>query len=180
MWWRKAIFVALVTVTVAACGFHPLYGKRSTDPSLGPELGSIYVSPLPDRDGQLVRNALLDRLNPKGEPHQPRYRLEVRLTVNEAQVAVQKDETATRAQVSYGVDFTLLEGTVGLTKGSFSRTFSFDYLNQQYSNISARDDVRRRAAEEIATEIRNRMATYFIRAEKARAAANMKKPDAAQ
>ncbi len=151
MWWSRAAAVVLLTLAVAGCGFRPLYGSRAVDPYVGPEMGSIYVAPLPDRDGQLVRNALLDRLNPKGEPQQPRYRLEIKLTVTEAQVALQKDETATRAQVGYGVDFTLFEGMVALTRGGFTRTFSFDYLNQQYSNISARDDVRRRAAEEIAT-----------------------------
>jgi LPS-assembly lipoprotein len=172
MWWRSAA-AALLLLAVAACGFRPLYGTRSADPRAASELAGIYIAPLPDRDGQLVRNALLDRLNPKGEPEQPRYRLDVRMQISETPVALQKDETATRAQITYTVLFTLYEGNVALTNGTFTRDFSFDYVNQQYSNISARNDVKRRAADEIATEIRNRMATYFIRADQARAAAGV-------
>jgi LPS-assembly lipoprotein len=181
MWWCRVTGAALLLLMLAGCGFRPLYGTHASDPYVGPELGSIYIAPLPDRDGQLVRNALLDAIDTKGEPSHPRYRLEITLTINEAQVALSKDETATRAQVSYAVAFTLFEGAVRLTKGSFSRVFAYDYLNQQYSNISAREDIRRRAAQEIATEIRNRMATYFIRAKKARDAAGVQQPaDSAQ
>ncbi len=181
MWWRNALLIGAVTLVLTGCGFRPLYGTHSADPRAAGEMANIYVQPLPDREGQLVRNALLDRLNPKGEPREPRYRLEVKLDVSEAQVALQKDETATRDDVTYTITFTLYEGSVGLTNGSFTRNFSFDYLNQQYSNISARNDVRARAADEIATEIRNRMATYFIRAARAHAAAGTQQPaDTAQ
>lgn len=180
MWWSRAAGTLLLVLAVAGCGFRPLYGMRSVDPHVQAEMAGIYIQPLADRDGQLVRNALLERLNPHGEPQQARYRLDVKVDVSEAQVALQKDETATRDQINYGVTFTLYEGSVGLTTGNFNRNFSFDYLNQQYSNVVARSDVQRRAAEEIAIEIRNRMATYFIRADKARAAAAQQQPGATQ
>src|SRR5690242_7641602 len=85
MWWCRAAGAALLLLALAGCGFRPLYGTRAADPYVGPEMGGIYISPLPDRDGQLVRNALLDRIDPKGEPQQPRYRLDIKLTVTESQ-----------------------------------------------------------------------------------------------
>ena len=169
MVWDRRIAPFLL-VALAGCGFRPLYGTRAGDPRVTAELASIYVQPLPDRDGQLVHNALLVRLNPGGEAQQMRYRLETTVTVNEGQVALQKDETATRANVSFATAYTLYEGDIALTTGHISRTFSFDYIPQQYSNISARSDVARRAAEEIANEIRDRVAAYFLAAAKARAA----------
>ncbi len=33
-------------VLLAACGFHPMYGN-----ALAPQLSSIYVEPIPERDG---------------------------------------------------------------------------------------------------------------------------------
>ncbi|HEY1722616.1 MAG TPA: LPS assembly lipoprotein LptE [Magnetospirillaceae bacterium] len=175
MWWRNALIGAAL-LALAGCGFHALYGRQSVDPRVQSEMATIYVQPLPDREGQLVRNAILQRLNPNGQPAHARYRLDVKLEVSEAQVALAKDETATRDSVNYVVTFTLYEGDTGLTNGTFSRDFSFDYLNQQYSNVVARSDVQRRAAEEIAIEMRNRMATYFVRAQEAHAAAEGQQP----
>jgi LPS-assembly lipoprotein len=95
----------------------------------------------------------------------------VDVSANEGQVAVSRDATATRALVTYIASYTLFEGDTALTSGTFDRVFSYDYVPQQYSNISARADVARHAAEEIADEIRNRIATYFAAGAKARAAA---------
>jgi LPS-assembly lipoprotein len=179
MWWRSAptttwpriVAVALLVATLAGCGFRPLYGTHANDPGIAADLSAIYVRPLPDRDGQLVHNALLVRFNPSGEPRHARYRLETNLAVNEQQVALSKDETASRASVSFEASYTLFEGEIALTAGNVSRIYSYDYVPQQYSNITARSDVARRAAEEIAGEIGNRIATYFIAAAKARAKA---------
>ena len=176
MSWRsaaaRALAATLLLAALAGCGFRPLYGTRSTDPVVMQELAGIYIKPIPDRQGQLVHNALLVRLNPSGEPRDPRYRLDVTVGASESQVALQQDNTASRDEVTYNVSYLLFSGDQLVTTGSFSRQFSFDFLPQQYANISARADVARRSADEIADEIRNRMAAYFARAAQARAAAS--------
>ena len=168
MWWPRLALLAVAAL--AGCGFHPLYSRSSGDPRIAPEMASVYVSPIADREGQLVRNALLGRLNASGES---RYRLEVTVIESESPVLLQSDQTASIDDVSYNASFTLYEGTTVLTKGTASRTLSFDFLNQQYSNISARSFIERRAAEEIATQIRDTLATYFLRAAAARKAAGV-------
>ena len=166
LWPRLVLLLALVAL--AGCGFRPLYGRSSGDPRVAPEMASIYVEPIADRDGQLLRNALLGRLNPSG---QTVYHLQVKLDSQENPVLLATDQTAAIDDISYTASFTLLEGTTALTQGSVSRTFSFDFLNQQYSNVSARSFIERRAAEAIATQIRDTLAAYFIRAAAARKAA---------
>jgi len=170
MSWPRAIVATLLLAALAGCGFRPLYGTHSNDPVVADELQSIYVRPISEREGQLVRNALLVRLNPAGEPRQPRYQLVVGVNASEASVALQKDQTASRDEVTYRVDYELYDGNVEVTRGTFSHVFAFDFLPQQYANITARADVGKRAAEEIGDEIRNRMAAYFIRARRAAAA----------
>jgi LPS-assembly lipoprotein len=157
--------------TLAGCGFRPVYGVHSTDPRVAGELATIHVEALPDREGQLVHNALLTLLNPKGEPTEPRFELAVEVSVAEAEVAEQKDQTASRAEDNYAITYTLYHGDQPVTTGAFARQFSYDFLQQHYANISARADIGRRAAQDIAQEIRNRMADYFIRAARARAKA---------
>ncbi len=169
MWWRKVV-VLVALAALAGCGFRPLYGRSSGDPRIAPEMASVYVEPIPDRQGQLVRNALLGKISPTG---QSRYRLEVKLTITESPVLLQTDQTAAIDDIGYSATFTLYEGATALTAGSVARSFSFDFLAQQYSNIAARNSIERRAAEEIAGQIRDQLATYFVRAAAARKAAGI-------
>jgi hypothetical protein len=55
--------------------------------------------------------------------------------------------------------------------GVFNRMFSYDFLEEHYSNVSAADDIAHRAATAIAEEIRTRLAAYFAQNAKTRAAA---------
>lgn len=173
MWWLRPIIGAALLFALAGCGFHPLYGRKSTDPYLAQDLSSIHIVPLSERQGQLLHNALLSRLNPDGEPQHPRYQLEINLNSSDAQEALQTDNTATRDVVTFDVRYSLFEGHTEVTTGHFMRSFSYDYLQQQYSNITAAADTQRRAAEEIAQELRNRMAAYFDRAAQVRAQQGM-------
>ena len=166
MWWRRAILaVALAGCLAAAgCGFRPVYGTRSADPGVDNELATIRVNALPNRDGQLIRNALLQRLTPDGEPERPRYQLQMRVSASEVTEAVQPDGTASRDEVIYRVAFDLINGDTKVYTGNFTRMLSYDYLDQHYSNISARQDVQTRAADVIADQVQLELAAYFTRA----------------
>jgi LPS-assembly lipoprotein len=169
----RRLAALLLLAALAGCGFRPLYGTHAGDPHVTSEMTSIYIRPMPDREGQLVHNALLVRFNPNGEIGATRFRLDVNVAVNEGQEAISRDATATRALITYAASYGLYEGNTELTSGGFDRIFSYDYVPEQYSNVSARADIGRRAAEEIADEIRNRIATYFAAGAKARAAAGI-------
>ena len=114
---RIAATLALLLV-LAGCGFRPMYGTRSTDPQVAAELSNIYVQPIADREGQLVHNAILVRLNPNGGQHKPRYRLQVVIGVVEAQTILATDQTATRADVTSPPTYELFEGDTLLTQGT--------------------------------------------------------------
>lgn len=63
---------------VSACGFEPLYVEKKSsgqwyydnkfDTGIKEEMASVKVELIQDRIGQLIRNDLLDKLSPKGEP----------------------------------------------------------------------------------------------------------------
>ncbi len=180
-WWRKAAAVCPLRLSIAVlalpsvltllggCGFHPLYGVDAIDPDVERELASIRVDPIKDRQGQLVRNALLTDLSPHGEPQQERYRLEVFLQVSEGQEAISTDTTSTRDVQSFGVTYRLYDGRTAIAAGHFTPVFSFNFLQQHYSNVAALDDVRQRAGQDIADAIRDRLANYFSAAKEAAA-----------
>jgi LPS-assembly lipoprotein len=181
MWWysqhrtgrlaalRLAFAVGLMALGLTGCGFHPLYGKSAADPEVLQKLASVQVTPMQDRQGQLMRNALVTDLNPLGEPVHPRYRLVVTLTVTETQQALRTDDTATRDIVNYTIVYWLYDGETRIAAGSFTQMFSYDFLEEHYANISAADDIHHRAAQSIADEIRNRLAAYFDKAAEVKA-----------
>src|SRR5690606_9967568 len=92
MWWLKGAALAAALLS-AACGFKPLYG---TDGAPAAELAAIAVDPIPDRLGQQLRTHLEILLDPRGAGAPERYRLNIRLDVESDDVAIRRDETATR------------------------------------------------------------------------------------
>lgn len=169
MWWRRPPLLLLAPLLLAGCGFRPLYGTSSGDPGVADELASIRVAGLPDRAGQLVRNALVTRLSPEGEPERPRYTLQLAVSAQDVAEAISADQTATRDEVIYRVSYNLFSGGTRVDAGQFIRVLSYDYLDQHYSNISAQQDVQARAAEVVADQIRLELAAYFVRGAQARA-----------
>ena len=99
MWLYKTSFL-LLCLLLTACGFRPLYVSScdSEGASYPLKIGTIE-----DRNGQVLRNYLLDRLASKGSSKQPLYRLDVTLTESVVDIGVQKDETSKRKQITMSV-----------------------------------------------------------------------------
>ena len=180
MWWPKAGLLLALPLALSACGFHPLYSKSGADPVLAEELSSISVDPLRDRQGQEIHNALIKTITPAGPPDHPRYRLLVAYSVQESQAALATDETATRDVMRFNVLYRLYEGPIIVTTGTFPQIFSYNFLQEHYANVSAQEDIRQRVSDQIATEVRNRLAIYFTTAADARAKAAAEAAKAAQ
>ncbi len=173
MWWRKPLIALWMPLALTACGFHPLYSKTGSDPALSEEMASITVAPLRDRQGQEIHNALIKTITPEGPPAKSRYTLIVGYSVAENNAALATDETATRDVMHFNVMYRLYEGSTILTTGNFPEIFSYNFLQEHYANVSAQADIMSRVSDQIALEVRNRLAIYFTTAaeQKAKAAA---------
>jgi len=168
MWSPKqllsAVLLAGLGLALAGCGFRPMYGKSSTDPKVLQELATIQVKPIDDRAGQLLHNALLTQLNPKGEPVRPAYLLVVSLNSSDTAEATLPDDTASRNLITYTANYSLYRKRELIAQGQSTKQASYDYLKQHYADISAQESVNKRAADQVAEDIRNQLAAYFIRA----------------
>jgi LPS-assembly lipoprotein len=173
MWSLRPALIGILLLVLGSCGFHPLYGKNGADPQVNEELAEIQIDPLRDRQGQLIHNALIKALNPEGSPDKPRYHLQVAYSITQSQQALQTDDTATRNVLNYSILYRLYEGSTAVTAGTFSKIFSYNFLQQHYSNVAAQTDIEHRAAEVVTVEVRNRLAIYFTDAA-------MKRADAAK
>lgn len=173
-WLNKPLAALWMPLALAACGFHPLYSKQGVDPNIREEFAAIQIDPLKDRQGQEIHNALIKTLTPAGQPSDPRYHLFVTYQVNESQAALSTDETATRDVLRFLVLYKLYEGNTVLTSGTFPEIFSYNFLQEHYSNVGAQADIRSRVSEQIALEVHNRLAIYFTDAAQHKAAAAAK------
>ena len=159
MLWRR-LFVCLGLV-LAGCGYHPLYGQHGTDnASVVDELALIHIEAIPDRVGQQMYNMLRERLNPYGKPEQAKYGLSIALMETRENLFLERDETATRANLTLKASFILRrlgDGTVVVT-GSSRAVSSYDILSSQFASVISQDDARERGARAISDDIRTRLA----------------------
>jgi len=152
-----------VAGVLAGCGFQPLYGEGGSEGTVSESLAAVRIDPLRDRTGQRMHNFLRDRLNPRGQPISPSYRLQVALTETLTTLGVRRDETATRANLRMVADFTLVPygGDEPLLTGKSSSTTSYDILSNPFATTVSEDDARERALREVADDIQTRLALYF-------------------
>ncbi len=161
---RRSLLLAPV-LAVAACGFRPLYGTSS---GTGPqrELAAIDVALLPDRSGQLLREALQQRLD-HGEGLAKRYMLSVSYGVAGDSIGIQRDSTATRvrevATASWSLKAMDPAQTV-ITTGTARALDGVNIIDQQYFAADLEGETATlRVTETVANQIVQQIASFFAR-----------------
>ncbi len=159
------IGLSLAALSLAGCGYRPLYGSAPGEASVTSELAKVRIALIADRAGHRLRNHLLDRMNPRGEPSVPAYALNVSLVETRVDLGVRRDETRTRANLILTATFQLrdISNNRILFSANARRVASFNIRDAEFSTISAESAARRRTAEGLADEITQRVAIYLNR-----------------
>ena len=152
--------LGVMALLLSSCGFRPLYksgggGDEAT-------LATVEVALIKDRIGQQLRNLLTAGLSPRGRSGQTNYRLTVTLTESKVTLAIRKDETATRANLTIKAAFKLLalqNPGLGTFSGSALSTNGYNILTSDFATLSAERNARNRALRTLAEEIRLRVAS---------------------
>lgn len=166
---RAAAFLALLFL--CACGFTPLYGTggnadgtRSLSVQQG--LDSVSIDNIPDREGQYLRNALMDRFYSAGRPDDARYRLVIE-SVHETKtdLDITKSSDATRAQLRMNTLMTLTDRASGqeLLRRKLSAITSYNILQSQFTTRVSEQNARENALDDLARQIEQQLALYFKR-----------------
>ncbi len=162
---RRALLLALAG-GLGACNFRPLYLAKGADNTAAQsELAAIEIQGLGGRLGYLLRNALLDELNPATAQVPPRYVLDVSLSSSATPLAIQLDSTITRYNLALTAEFQLRDKATSnvLVNSAVQRISSYNVSRQPYADLIASQTAERRAAQEVATEIRTLLAVEFAR-----------------
>lgn len=177
MWWRNPsrraaalLLAGLLPAMLAGCGFRPLYGNGSDGEAL-PEFASIAVEQAEDRTTQLLRNHLLDMLNPRGAPEKPAYRLELKVVESVSSVLVTRSDEITRNNLQMTVTYRLIDyrSGVAVQGNSLSSLVSYNLVRADYANLVSERDARARAARDLAEQLRIRLGNYFTQQRKTQA-----------
>lgn len=122
-------------------------------------LNDVAIANIPERNGQKLRNLLIDRFYAYGRPQKTTYTLSVRLTVAEEKLGLQKDATTKRARLNVTANYTLSKtDTRAVLLDSASHTsVSYSILDQEYANLSARENAADRGLNELAELITTRV-----------------------
>ena len=149
---------------LAGCSLTPVYsGGRS---SAAAEMIAATEIPLIEGDaGFLVRQALLHRFSASGSENAGaggRYRLNVRLDDNITGFGVRGDDAITRESRTLRARWQLVDTTneVTLIDATERSDAGIDVVSSEYAVVAAESDALDRLAEDIATRITARIASY--------------------
>lgn len=157
---RRTLLALAFAGTISGCGFQPLLGRQPGVGAVPDSLASIRIAPISDRPGQLLRNALLDSLTPRGaSAAASRYFLTVKLQEPRQTIALRRDDVISRSSYSAVAVFELVDKD-GKKLVTGTSTFSTDYeiAVSEYATRASLEDARSRVLALIADDIRNQLA----------------------
>jgi LPS-assembly lipoprotein len=165
-------WLSLICVLLAACHWEPLYGPQASleaqlDPAIEDKLALTKIALIPDREGQVLRNHLLDKLNPAGEPSAPQWQLVVSLSLQKSGGALRKDGTFQRFNLVATAPIKLIDLQTNKTlyddtaRAVMSYAIGDSTAEFGYSATVAEQDAQLQAVKLLADEIYLMLATHY-------------------
>lgn len=152
------------TASLNACGFRPLLAQADGE-SVRNQLAAVRIAGPGGRLGQQLTTALEDNLDPTSIGEPIRYELAIKLRNTNSALALQLDNTITRYNVTLTAQFDLKnrENQELLYRSQVRRVASYNVRRAPFATLTAKQDAERRAAKEIADDIRTLLALHFQR-----------------
>lgn len=152
----------LAFLALGACNLRPIYASKDAAVVV-PDLAAIQIGQLAGRRDNYLRNYLLDEFNPEGVVVPPQYQLDLVLREESNALAIQLDDTATRVNLILGATFTLkrVDNAQVLYSSATRRVVSYNIRTDPFSTMVSSQDAERRAAHEVARQIRTLLSLYF-------------------
>jgi LPS-assembly lipoprotein len=159
-----AVVVFAAALGLAGCSsMRPLYGSKGLSSDVAADLSSIAIPDPKTRLEQLIRNDLVAAMRPAGTASDDRYTLILKPEAKD-DLTIEAETTDTlRKTVRLNVTFNLIDRQTN--KDVYSgRTFSqvsYDETGQSFADMQARTNALERAAHEVSSDIRTRLAAHF-------------------
>jgi LPS-assembly lipoprotein len=161
------ILLLFLVLLMPACGFSPVYGKLG-DKEYGQEdlLSYVAIGNIPDRDGQYLRNALIDRFYRYGRPENPQFNLDIaKIEETLRDLDITEDADTTRGQLRLDTVMILYDSKTGeeLITRKLRAITSYNVLRSEFANRVSEQNTRRNALDDLARQIELQINLYFKR-----------------
>ncbi len=171
---RRAALLSLAGAGLAGCGFRPLY--RSTvsgaPGSARRELAGVFVEVIPDRPGQLLRQALQERFQGGDDGAPSVYTLHVDYGIAGEGLGIQSDNTVTRVRFIARASYTLRTQDAARATVVTGVARSVDSENVIENQLFAADleteAAQKRLAGSVADQVTVQLAAFFRKRDLAR------------
>lgn len=159
---------ALGVPALSGCGFRPLYMPQSGRGGVAEtELSAVYVPVMAERAGQLLRQALQQRLEGPGYGAQKRYELITNPAIASEGLGIAADSSTTRFRYNGSANWTLRRldtARTVLTSGTSRITDGLNIINSQFFAADVETEtVTKRIVEALADQIVTQVAIFLKR-----------------
>jgi LPS-assembly lipoprotein len=154
------IALLIAVAALSGCGFEPLMGQ-SAHPAVQTDMQRIRVATISERSGQILRNYLLEALTPRGLQGSELYVLSVSLSEPRREVAIRRDDTASRLSYSASAAFVLRDKLRVIFSGNASSETTYEVTTSEFATLSSHASARDRVMQEVSADIRQQIATFL-------------------
>ena len=164
---KKIFSIVIIGLTLTACGFQPMYGTASRgNSSIESVLAQVEIGNIPDREGQFLRNDLIDRFYADGRPVSPKYLLAIEpIHETTRDLDITKSSDATRAQLRLETQMALKDMSTGeiVLKRKLTAISSYNVLTSEFATRVSEQNMRENGLKDLARQIELQVGLYFKR-----------------
>jgi LPS-assembly lipoprotein len=160
---KNVTYCLVVLLSLAGCGYKPLYSSGSDGRGVVASLSSIAIQETESRAGQLVRNSLLSSIRPAGTAQDNVYKLVLNPELAQSTLVEQSIPGIKRIRLRLTVSYQLIETSSGseVNSGKTFSAVSYDIIREPVADLQAESNATSRAAKEVAADIHTRLAAYM-------------------
>ena len=127
------------------------------------DLMAISVKNIKNRPGQILRNSLMNKINPENKRVISKYRLTIEISESQNNLAYRQDMSATRTDLEIDAKYILTNIKNGniLIDSSTKSISSFDVVESVYATIVAEKDAREKSLQDISDQIYTTLIIFF-------------------
>tara|TARA_B100000085_G_C18542993_1_gene512714 strand:- start:728 stop:1240 length:513 start_codon:yes stop_codon:yes gene_type:complete len=161
------ILLVLMCLIIASCGFSPVYGTLGHDNDFGTEslLAVIDIANIPDREGQFLRNELIDRFyRSNGRPAQPQYRLvvsDLQETLRDLDITERSDSTRGQLRIDAHIALIDLKTQETLLERDLHSASSYNILGSEFATRVSEQNTRENVLNALGQRIETQVTLYL-------------------
>lgn len=163
---RNITVVITFCTLLGACGFRPVYDGGNSE--VRNAFNMVYIENISEREGQYLRNTLMDRFYQSGRPHIDDTAFILHISgIRESitDLDITKSSDATRAQLKLQTQMALKDRNTNkiVLKRDLLAITSYNILRSQFTTHVSEENARENALNELANKIERQLSLYFNR-----------------